>query len=254
MRHSFNTSANDEMQMDNGVLINELSKQLSFGWTGQTRMLCIVKKYNYLLNRFTRCEQSMYLNVKEKPQPQLIAAYSPSMYKFMQKYLTRRPPSTTNATTTTTRITTAHLSTIILAITTLENTVSLKPFFSESKRNPILQPIIILISFIIFFIIVILFAFYITYCNRHPNTSSDIIQKITPNGLFFTNKFSPVSQENSTATSSNHVMNENEELRPSKCDTLDSITSRCSRFIDEKEKSNNNQQQQDYDEDSLNFI
>ena len=272
MRYSFSTTNQNESQQqstneeadtttESGVIFNELTKQVSFGWTGQTRMLCIVKKYNYLLNKFTRCEQSMYLNVKEKPQPQLIASM-PSLQKLMTKQQIIKKSSTIiqmPTWPTTTTVLTANVDNYSHNTAAEVEPKLVKYLQAEAsirKESNISSPsIITLIIFLTFFILIVAI---IIFAKNFRKSSRSACQKFNSksNGLFSKKNFSPISLDRSTPLSdrSNSYNNQNVSLNAedekqkleNSNDTLNhSISSRCSRFIDEKDKSRNTRADED---------
>jgi hypothetical protein len=262
LRYSFSTTnqnKSDETMATNGIFSNELSKQISFGWLGNTRMLCIVKKYNYVLNKFTRCEQNMYLNVKEKPQPQMTVSV-PSLQKLLLKQQLQqntRKSSTiiqTSKLTTTIPITTSNVepeTTFIIGMD--QKLINIEASFRKNSKisSP---PMIILITFITFFIIVLAITVYV---RKFGNSSTTIFQKFrTSNSPFSKNKFTkidrraPLSDSSSNSNNQNTSISIENEKEIDNDDTLNnSISSRCSRFIDEKEKSRIKN-----DEDSANLV
>jgi hypothetical protein len=242
-RYTFNTTTqiveNNDTIAQNGVIFNQLAKQLSFGWIGQSRLLCIVKKYNYVLNKFTRCEQNLFMGVKEKVQPQLSM---PSLQKYIPLQASRKLSIATTTTTTTKILTTFEII-----------TKSTMKIVEGKTEMDILQPVIILTICITLFLSVIFVVVYVMYCRT---------KGFGPRHFFFkkTNSFSKInlnncplstsSQSSDSAGGTDTTISLDDGLIY-KCkesiNTLDSISSRCSRYIDEKEKCNQN-------DDSLKFI
>ena len=120
-------------------------------------------------------------------------------------------------------------------------------------------PIIILITFITFFIIILSFTVYVR--NFRNNGSITIFQKLrSSNGPFSRTKFCkidinrriPLSDCSSSSNNQNTSISieDEKEIVNNNDDSLNhSISSRCSRFIDEKEKSRNKN-----DDDSVNLF
>lgn len=131
-------------------IIDGITKQFSFGWIGDTRMLCSIKKYNYVLNKFTRCEQNLYLNVKENFKMQQMSNYNQQRQQQqleqlriqqhlaanrLVKVMSSIPGPTTSSSTRVTTTTETVLSSSSTRATTRTETNIVKLLKQQSNEN-----------------------------------------------------------------------------------------------------------------------